>query len=247
MINEMEVGARLYELRTENRFSQSELAKEVGVVEKTISNYEKAKSSPTIATLRKISEVLKVDIRSILFGKDEQISVDDIIDTYENNDVANALNILAQIDALRNEGDMHLKRKFNCYMSDARIALERLEEDEILEVLQERLDNDLDFEGLNDAEFAEYIERILDAASYGQDLYSIDLDRLNSFATANNIKRATGSLRRSRRAKWKHHKDIIPAIRAKLRVLFLNGINPFEEKAPRVVVKTSTETGSDDE
>lgn len=85
MTDEFDIGARLNALRTAHGLSQRELVARAGVPHAQISIIEKNKSSPSIATLRKILGGLDVSM-SDFFGDDQRkphgpfFGVDDLKD-----------------------------------------------------------------------------------------------------------------------------------------------------------------------
>ena len=56
----------LRELRQKKDMSQTELASEVGVSKSTISMLEAKVRKPSLATVKKLAEVLQVDVKEIL-------------------------------------------------------------------------------------------------------------------------------------------------------------------------------------
>ncbi|MCL2862244.1 MAG: helix-turn-helix domain-containing protein [Firmicutes bacterium] len=54
------IAARIKELRDESGLSQEQLAKEIGVNRRTISNYESAVREPDIQTIKKLCDFFKV-------------------------------------------------------------------------------------------------------------------------------------------------------------------------------------------
>lgn len=61
----LDLGHRLKELRTQKGFSQTELAKFVGVTPSTISQVENSQIYPSLPALIKMAEILNVDISSL--------------------------------------------------------------------------------------------------------------------------------------------------------------------------------------
>jgi transcriptional regulator with XRE-family HTH domain/KaiC/GvpD/RAD55 family RecA-like ATPase len=67
----LELGARIKQIRTKRGFSQTELAKLVGVTPSTISQVESNLIYPSIPALVKIAEVLAVSVSTFFEGKSE--------------------------------------------------------------------------------------------------------------------------------------------------------------------------------
>lgn len=66
-------GAKIKELRKENRYTQSELALLLGVTKSTIASYENDSRQPSYEVLVKLSEIFHVSIDSILLNRSEKI------------------------------------------------------------------------------------------------------------------------------------------------------------------------------
>ncbi len=63
-------GSVLKNLRTENKMSQSHLAKAVGVTQQCISEWEQCKIEPTLSNLCALSEIFGVSIDFLAGKKD---------------------------------------------------------------------------------------------------------------------------------------------------------------------------------
>ncbi len=59
----------LSRIRTANGLTQIQLAALISVTVQTIANYENGRADPTLSTLFKLAEVLKVPVSSLLEGK----------------------------------------------------------------------------------------------------------------------------------------------------------------------------------
>ncbi|WP_125606376.1 helix-turn-helix domain-containing protein [Lapidilactobacillus bayanensis] len=76
-VNKIEVGRRIYELRTAKNLSMSELANKINVSGKsTVNEWEKGRTLPNKKTLRKLADFLGVDENYILFGSLQSYVVD---------------------------------------------------------------------------------------------------------------------------------------------------------------------------
>ena len=63
------IGKRIKELRTEYKFTQTELAEKVGVTKSTIAAYENDSRQPSYEVLVKMADVFNVTIDSILLNR----------------------------------------------------------------------------------------------------------------------------------------------------------------------------------
>lgn len=66
-------GAKIKELRKENRYTQAELALLLGVTKSTIASYENDSRQPSYEVLVKLSDIFHVSIDSILLNRSEKI------------------------------------------------------------------------------------------------------------------------------------------------------------------------------
>lgn len=62
------VGKNIRVMRTQQNITQDELAERLFVSRQTVSNYETGRTKPDIDMLMRISEVLEVDVQSLLYG-----------------------------------------------------------------------------------------------------------------------------------------------------------------------------------
>ena len=62
----MNLGTRLKQARENKRFSQQEIAHLLDISQKTLSNIESDKSTPTIEQLSKMSELYEIDVLELL-------------------------------------------------------------------------------------------------------------------------------------------------------------------------------------
>jgi len=67
---EVKFGNNLKALRTENKMSQTALAKAAGVTQQCISEWEQGKMEPTLSNLWALSDIFGVTI-DVLVGKEE--------------------------------------------------------------------------------------------------------------------------------------------------------------------------------
>ena len=66
MKKEVKFVLNLIKLRKSKGFTQTSLAKEIGVCPNTISQYELGKRAPSIQTLKKIAEVLDCNVDDLI-------------------------------------------------------------------------------------------------------------------------------------------------------------------------------------
>lgn len=91
-MNQFEIGKFIAQMRKEKGMTQEELAKIMGVTDKSVSRWENGKTLPDISLLVELSEVLNISLGELLKGKrlnrDEQVEekklIDNIID-YDND------------------------------------------------------------------------------------------------------------------------------------------------------------------
>ena len=69
------VGAKITEIRLERQFTQAELAESIGITVESISRLERGVSFPSLKTVEKISNALKVPIKEF-FTFDEHVPKD---------------------------------------------------------------------------------------------------------------------------------------------------------------------------
>ncbi|MEG1648104.1 MAG: helix-turn-helix transcriptional regulator [Bacilli bacterium] len=71
-MNQENIGKFIKDLRTKNKLSQSELAKQLNVTSQAISKWENGRGIPDIEMLKKLSEIFKVDISELSDGKENK-------------------------------------------------------------------------------------------------------------------------------------------------------------------------------
>ena len=80
---------RIKQLRQEKGLKQDELAKEFGIAQQTISNYEKGIREPDIATLKKLADFFDVSLDFLLGKTDIKTPIETLAlsrtDGYEND------------------------------------------------------------------------------------------------------------------------------------------------------------------
>lgn len=81
----MELGSRLRQAREEKRFSQQEVAHLLHISQKTLSNIESDKSTPTIEQLSRMSELYEIDVLELL--SQQGITFNQHIQKGENNGI----------------------------------------------------------------------------------------------------------------------------------------------------------------
>ena len=73
----MVIGKRIYELRTERRLTQSQLANLADVSREQINRYENDKVTPDFHTIVKLANVFNVSVNSLLSGPEADRRVTD--------------------------------------------------------------------------------------------------------------------------------------------------------------------------
>ena len=73
-MNKSHVAAAIKSIRLYRGMTQEELARKLFVTRQTVSNYETGRSNPDIETLKRISEILEVDVNDIIYGNGELLT-----------------------------------------------------------------------------------------------------------------------------------------------------------------------------
>lgn len=75
----IKIGGRLREIREQIGISQRQVARETGILQKNISNYERNIAIPPLAVLKILSEYYRESMDSIVYGNEnrEQAGVND--------------------------------------------------------------------------------------------------------------------------------------------------------------------------
>lgn len=69
-LNDYSFGNKIFELRTNSKLSQTELAQKVGVTNKAVSKWETGKSKPTTNIIRKLAALFNIDVDELLCMRD---------------------------------------------------------------------------------------------------------------------------------------------------------------------------------
>lgn len=99
----MDIGSKIKELRTEKNITQDELGRLSGLAQKTISNIEINKNTPSLTTLNKIANALSVDvgeITGITEARYEMNLLTDLISNLYNNNLISSEEIPDSIQRL---------------------------------------------------------------------------------------------------------------------------------------------------
>ena len=67
----MDLGERIYQLRTQKNFSQEALAEALGVSRQSISKWETGSSVPELDKIVKLSEIFEVSLDELITGKEK--------------------------------------------------------------------------------------------------------------------------------------------------------------------------------
>lgn len=70
-MNDYAFGNKILELRTQIGLSQTELAGMLGLTDKAVSKWETRKSKPRTNVIKKLEDLLKIDINKLLLMKVE--------------------------------------------------------------------------------------------------------------------------------------------------------------------------------
>ena len=67
------LGARIFELRKKASMTQAQLAEAVELTDEFVSLIERGQRSPSLETLKKIADILKVEIKELFNFSDEEM------------------------------------------------------------------------------------------------------------------------------------------------------------------------------
>ncbi len=70
-IDMVQIGQRIKELRTEHKLSQTDLAKEIGIAQNTLSQYENGIVKAGIEIIVKLAQIFKTSTDYILLGDEK--------------------------------------------------------------------------------------------------------------------------------------------------------------------------------
>jgi len=88
----MDISSRIKQIRTSKKLSQKELALSIGIDQGQYSRMENGKTEPTLSSLEKIAEALKIKV-SEFFSEEEPIDVN----SYDQS-IVERLRLLDQLD-----------------------------------------------------------------------------------------------------------------------------------------------------
>ena len=84
----LDIGGNLLKLRTAKKYSQTALAKAIGIKQPNYCDIEAGKVIPTVPTLQKLAEFLEVPLTKLFEGEEEKSKV---INTQNNVSGTNAI------------------------------------------------------------------------------------------------------------------------------------------------------------
>ena len=70
-VDMVQIGQRIKELRTEHKLSQTDLAKEIGIAQNTLSQYENGIVKAGIEIIVKLAQIFKTSTDYILLGDEK--------------------------------------------------------------------------------------------------------------------------------------------------------------------------------
>lgn len=233
------IGSRIEQARLAANIDKNALAALVGKTAKTITHYEKGTNSPTVSTVEDIAKALTVDAGYLFCGAkmvntkfDEteieeekttkiEAQIDQLLelsvaglDEHSEKAQAHIQVILGETEGLALEEVLELAEQYELVDIEAILdPISELEEGEFMLLYPEKSEADLSRKIC-----LEVIERLIDKALHGEDLYSIDMEILEEFADENEI-----VPNRLISWGWRGYKELVPAIRGKVRDLILMG------------------------
>ena len=82
-MNQEKIGKFISECRKKKKLTQSELAEELGVTDRSVSNWENGKNMPDLSLFKPLCEILNITINELLSG--EKLSKEDYQEKFEEN------------------------------------------------------------------------------------------------------------------------------------------------------------------
>lgn len=250
------LGSRIEHARTTAELDRDALGAMIGKSGKTISHYEKGTNSPTFDTIQAISTALTVDPNHLCFGNkaeqadndnnndDPKKDIESKDDTEQTEDVSKLDAQLAQLAEMEFDGSRKSKNKAMAHIKLIHVETDELSFEDALEYAEQYELADFDniseplnelgvtylvepseneVNSLKDKIVQEIVERLIDQALLDEDLYSLDFNMLDDFSEDHSI-----YPNRFWSFAWRGHKELVPAIREKVREIVLSGELPWE-------------------
>lgn len=241
------MGARLRQAREDAGLSRRALGEMTGLSDRTIEHYERGTAEASSKKLSILAKALNVSISWLYGENDEAIDMtsETISDDAQSvtstlgTEAEQILDLLSMIDDLRIEGLPSHRRRMFAFIEDVHHLVRYLEpphfldlaknrglhatEGDSLSILQKLYSEKSLDQGVSkyhnrlDAYCAEILERLVDTAVLGCDLYGVDMGQLKDLAERWEIDHGRIF------SGWKGHAEIVPALREKLREQALTG------------------------
>lgn len=81
------IGENIKQYRQEAGIKQGDFAKSLGITSTTLSKIEMGKGSVKMDTLKQISEILKIPLEKLIFGRDAILLDSDIVQKLKNQKI----------------------------------------------------------------------------------------------------------------------------------------------------------------
>lgn len=224
-------GDRLKLAREAARYTRPTLAKETGIPEKSLEKFEYGTMAPNIDRVQKLCSVLDVSVADLVEGREEESKVIDEGSEIEKQG-SELDQIFVKLDRYREEGFEKYWRSVPQLMTKLSGLLNGTGFKDLLDIAENRalfIINTDEVTAIENAEgeaqteqITEIIERIIDTAYFGVDLYTLRENKLSDLADELGI----GSDKSTFFSSWSGYKVLVMALRPACRDLALKGKSP---------------------
>ncbi len=236
---DMKFGERLMQTRNAAQLTRPQLSKLTQIPTRAIEKFEYGTQDPTLARVQTLAKALNVTDEYLSKGDDVEIPEIEIVDAVEVQDevlgteLDQATQKLAYLDELREIGFQKHWRTAPRLFAELTVSISKFELDDLLDLAELRglyAVSDDDLEGYADLEtddqetlFMGIVNRILDTAYFGIDLYHIRMKDLEIIAYKQDI---DGDSDKFFGPDWTGYAAITQALRLKFWDEALRGNNP---------------------
>ena len=110
----MELGKRILALRKQKNFSQSDLAKAVGITYAQIGRYETKGTQPSAEVLKKIADALDTTTDYLMYGDKDEKAMSSLND-------AELLQQFKAVDSMDNEDKQVIKKLIDAFITKSKL------------------------------------------------------------------------------------------------------------------------------